>query len=1220
MTRMKASLNPAPSAAPPQPLLTSPARAAAALLLLLALGLSMQAQGQSLEIRVVKKPDEAAAPTFLALNEGETREIEVRLSFAPNQVRHLEAHPPAGVIAREPGTRFGTLYYEPNQGRTWKTLRITAIQDDDHRHVDGTITFMYWCCGGVSNSTASGSIRVTVQDDDLPDVVVTPRPVVVDEGTSSTFSVTLSKQPHSAVRLALTSDGIAFSPSTVTLTPSDWNVPHAVTITAAEDADKENEVGTVNISHVNVNDRPVTVTIVDNDATPVGVTLSAPEVVVTEGGSNTFTVRLAAAPNGRKIVRLASDNPDVTLSPASLTFTASNWSAAQTVTASAAEDGRAEDETALITLSGIGIASGSTLVRVRDNDFAGHLSIAPSVITITEGDKITASSQLAQALTVSVDHEPTLDNLSLLLGDPAGSAALRVGTGDAGIAMQYRRGSTGTAAGGTPVPLSATDFIEALEDDNTVDETYTIPITVRATNGDYGGFEGATADITVHVLDNDPVVLRLSAASLVMEEGGSGDFTVRMRNRPGASHTVTLASNNPDVMVSPASLTFTTTNWSAAQTVTVSAARDADATEDVAHINFDSANDDVSATPVAVRVREIVEMTLTPAALRLAEGGTATFTVQLAGRPHSDTTLSLASDNADVTIDTDPAAAGDQATLRFTSANWSAARTVTLSAAEDADTAGDSATVSITGAAVVDSALAVTVDENDVIPLTLSAGELTIGEGQSQSFTVQLESRPNSLRGVSLVSDSADVTLSTASLAFTTTNWNVAQTVTVSAEDDADSADERARISLTGDGIESASVSVTAVDDDIGFTLSAASLRLDEGASGSLDVRLDAQPSGSRTVTLVSDNDAVTLNPASLDFTTANWSTAQPVTVTALEDADFDDDSAQISLSSPNVADAEATVTVTDNDIVGLMLSTGQLTLHENQSGSFTARLQSRPNSVRAISIASDNTDVTLSTVSLAFTRDNWDTPQRVTASVRADADKADETAHISLAGAGVLAASVSMQVIDDGIGYALSASSLRLDEGASGSFHVRLDAQPDYDRSVTLSSSNADVEVSPTTLEFTPANWSIGHHVTVSAAQDDDADADTARISLASDGTVTRNVGVVVVEDDVLGIQVTGAPLALDEGASGSLMVRLSAAPLRATTVALASDYAGVTLEPASLSFTASNWGAPQTVTVSAREDADSGDETAEVTLTASGLDTVRAAVSVEDDETLGI
>ena len=71
-------------------------------------------------------------------------------------------------------------------------------------------------------------------------------------------------------------------------------------------------------------------------------------------------------------------------------------------------------------------------------------------------------------------------------------------------------------------------------------------------------------------------------------------------------------------------------------------------------------------------------------------------------------------------------------------------------------------------------------------------------------------------------------------------------------------------------------------------------------------------------------------------------------------------------------------------------------------------------------------------------------------------------------------------------------------------------------------------------------------------------------------------------------------------EGATYTL--RLDGAPTGAVTVAVSSDDPDVTAAPASLSFDASNWSAPQTVTVTAAADDDDYADTAQLTHTASG------------------
>ena len=67
--------------------------------------------------------------------------------------------------------------------------------------------------------------------------------------------------------------------------------------------------------------------------------LSATELEVATGAEGaTYTLNLGAAPTGAATVAISSDNSDVTAAPAELSFDASNWSAPQTVTVTAAAD------------------------------------------------------------------------------------------------------------------------------------------------------------------------------------------------------------------------------------------------------------------------------------------------------------------------------------------------------------------------------------------------------------------------------------------------------------------------------------------------------------------------------------------------------------------------------------------------------------------------------------------------------------------------------------------------------------------------------------------------------------------------------------------------------------------------------------------------------------------------------------------------------------------
>ena len=176
----------------------------------------------------------------------------------------------------------------------------------------------------------------------------------------------------------------------------------------------------------------------------------------------------------------------------------------------------------------------------------------------------------------------------------------------------------------------------------------------------------------------------------------------------------------------------------------------------------------------------------------------------------------------------------------------------------------------------------------------LSTSSLRIREGESGTYTVVLTSAPSGTVTITPSSNNDDVTFSPASLRFTTTNWAAPQPVTVSAAQDADALDESATLThvviglfLGNESSHGDSVTVNVDDDDMaGVTVAPTALSIGEEESGTYTVVLTSAPSGTVTITPSSNNDDVTFSPASLRFTTTDWDTPQPVTVSAARDAD----------------------------------------------------------------------------------------------------------------------------------------------------------------------------------------------------------------------------------------------------------------------------------------------------------------------------------------------
>ena len=191
-----------------------------------------------------------------------------------------------------------------------------------------------------------------------------------------------------------------------------------------------------------------------------------------------------------------------------------------------------------------------------------------------------------------------------------------------------------------------------------------------------------------------------------------------------------------------------------------------------------------------------------------------------------------------------------------------------------------------------------------------------MAEGGAKNYTVGLDSEPTADVTVAITGHTGtDLTLSGATLAndalaFTTDNWNTAQTVTVSAAEDADAtADADVTITHTASGgdygsVAAKTVTVTITENDTaGLTIDSASLTVTEGGAKDYTVRLGSEPTADVTVAITGHGGTdLTLSGATLAnevliFTTDNWNTAQTVTVTAVEDADAATADADVTLT-----------------------------------------------------------------------------------------------------------------------------------------------------------------------------------------------------------------------------------------------------------------------------------------------------------------------------------
>ena len=570
--------------------------------------------------------------------------------------------------------------------------------------------------------------------------------------------------------------------------------------------------------------------------------------------------------------------------------------------------------------------------------------------------------------------------------------------------------------------------------------------------------------------------------------------------------------------------------------------------------------------------------------------------------------------------------------LTFTTSTWDTAQTVTVKAAEDEDAVTD-ADVTLAHAisstddsiynALANQSVTVSITENDAVGVTIAPTTLTVTEGDATgvSYTVVLTSQPAGDVTVTVSGHAnTDLTLSSAALTnnvltFTTSTWDTAQTVTVKAAEDDDAVTDADvtlahAISSTDDSVYNAladqSVTVTITENDaVGVTISPTTLTVDRGRRvgrqlhGGADVPARRGRDGDGERPLRDGPDPVertTLTNNVLTFTTSTWDTAQTVTVKAAEDEDAVTDADvtlthAISSTDDSVYDALAdqsvTVSITENDAVGVTISPTTLTVTEGDATgvSYTVVLTSQPAGDVKVTVSGHaNTDLTLSSAALTsdvltFTTSTWDTAQTVTVKAAEDEDAvtdADVTlAHdISSTDDSVYNAladqSVTVTITEnDAVGVTISPTTLTVAEGdATGvSYTVVLTSQPAGDVTVTVSGhSGTDLALSGTTLTsnvltFTTSTWDTAQTVTVKAAEDDDAVTD-ADVTLAHDISSTddsvynalanQSVTVSITENDADGVTISPTTLTVTEGdATGvSYTVVLTSQPAGDVTV----------------------------------------------------------------------
>ncbi len=996
-------------------------------------------------------------------------------------------------------------------GDTEATATVSITDDDVHEGDEDLVL----TTSAISGIAVTG-VTVTITDDDDPGVSLSRSSLTVTAGLTAKYTLVLDSKPSADVTVVPFSPspgvaGVASGSSSLTFTADNWDTAQTVTVSGGNQ-------GSATISH--------TATSSDSDyntASPgtltvgsVTVTVNASgktvaidsQVVVTEGSDASLTVTLGeAAPVGGVGVSVAYDYSDTASSADTGTTTGTVTVAEGETTATLSvpifDDELVENtEGFSVTISappaGWSLRSGqvTAVVNITDNDAANA--------KIAFGSDAAATSELAVSaaegagsvnVPVTVSHLPQVTTT---------------------FAVEVV--STGTTAGSSDYSISASsvtfdstssktqNLVVSLTDNDTIGVDVTLKLRLAAAAvpkevfGDNYARDASGSLATLTIEDDDEAGFTTSTDTLSVTTGASVTYTVKLSSQPthsvtvtpasAATATATVATGNGDDL-----LTFATGDWDTAQTVTVTGV-----TTGAVNVAHTSSSTDTNyaittaAGAVAVTVTPPPGLVFSTESVAAVGTGTVTYTVELATAPAGSVTVtpkSEATGTATVaTVNNDDA-------LTFSTTDWDTGQTVTVTgvttgttsvthkAESDDDSvyeiaAAGSVGVTVEAATTLTVSLAAETVGEDAGGVTVTA---TFSRAVTEATTVTFTAAGDS------ASKDADFTVPDPFTATVAAAGTVATATVTITDDEIDEDAEMFTVAASGGGIDAAAVTVTITDNDTAaVTVSETTRTVEAGAESTYEVTLATQPTSSVDVTPASVDMAVATVSGVLSFTTANYSTAQTVTVSGVKAGSTSVTHAAASSDSKYNGVTVASVAVTVNAVPGLVFSDMSVTAVGTGTVTYTVKLATAPTGAVTVTPDVDNDNLaTVAPASRAFTTDNWNTPQTFTVTGVATgttsvthAATSDNDAAYRIAAAGSVGVTVAAETVAEP-GITLSESPVVVESGAEVTYTVVLNTRPDQTVSILATSLDRDVAVlsQPRTLIFTVSNWDTPQTVT---------------------------------------------------------------------------------------------------------------------------------------------
>ena len=563
------------------------------------------------------KADVILEPAFVTLTEGKETTYTVKLStsikpgkevFISTMAVPVDSASGGGITLSKSSLRF-----DSDGAQVAQPIIITAIQNNlrDHQR-EVKIKHVLSSTDENFASVVIPDFSVTLVDDDVASLTFDKKELTVTEGGATTdFFVSITAKPFGTVVVALVtlpSEQLIVTPAQLVFAPQDWNSTKKVSVRAVDNSVAEGKTvvrirpqitakSDQSYEAINVEaadgTHDVLVHVEDNDIP--GLIVAPSTFAITEGETGAFyTVQLrtqmqAGTSVSIRLVNSCSD-PQCGFKAVdesgshTITFNSSDWMVEKKVFLSYAENDNVEWRV------------GDDKITMGKKTFTVEHEVTSLDAAYNTLDQFSAFYPYTVSVDVSDNDHPGLshpEDITLTEGGTAYNFPMKllsIPQKKVAVSLSLSSATTGVILNTTKVEWDPSEWdtskvvqIRATHDDSIQLNDFTVKLNIEMTSEDllYNGFSGGpTKEVTITVKDDDVGNLQFlipykSNKVTVVEGGDSASFQVYLNSKPISNVVVKLVASS-QLTVSPETVTFTSANWAAYQTISVIAIDDTD--------------------------------------------------------------------------------------------------------------------------------------------------------------------------------------------------------------------------------------------------------------------------------------------------------------------------------------------------------------------------------------------------------------------------------------------------------------------------------------------------------------------------------------------------------------------------------------------------------------------------------------------------------------------